>query len=102
MPNANDKRQTENDYVDLSKYGSRGEQRLAVLWLKLAEVSFIEEKTGERPLLLLDDIFSELDEGHREFVFDIIGKQQTIITTAEEEVVLMLKRKNKTMAILSL
>jgi DNA replication and repair protein RecF len=78
---------------DLNKYGSRGEQRLAVLWLKLAEVSFIEEKTGERPILLLDDIFSELDEKHREFVLGIIGKQQTIITTAEEEVLTMLKRE---------
>jgi DNA replication and repair protein RecF len=89
-------------HLSLSSYGSRGEQRLAVLWLKLAEVSYIEKQTGERPLLLLDDIFSELDEGHRELVFDIIGKQQTIITTAEEEVTLMLKRKNKTMAIISL
>jgi DNA replication and repair protein RecF len=79
--------------MSLSSYGSRGEQRLAVLWLKLAEVSFIEHTTGERPILLLDDIFSELDEKHREFVLGIIGKQQTIITTAEEDVLSMLKRE---------
>jgi DNA replication and repair protein RecF len=71
---------------DLSKYGSRGEQRLAILWLKLAEVNFIEENCGERPMLLLDDIFSELDEEHRKLVMEIIGKQQTIITSAEKNI----------------
>jgi DNA replication and repair protein RecF len=87
---------------DLSKYGSRGEQRLAVLWLKLAEVSFIEKTTGERPILLLDDIFSELDEKHREFVLGIIGRQQTIITTAEAEVLMMLKREKTNITLIHL
>jgi DNA replication and repair protein RecF len=68
---------------ELSKYGSRGEQRLAILWVKLAEVVFIQEKAGDRPMLLLDDIFSELDEGHKALVMDVIGKQQTIITSAD-------------------
>jgi DNA replication and repair protein RecF len=68
---------------DLSKFGSRGEQRLGVLWLKLAEVSFIQEKVGDRPMLLLDDIFSELDEQHKGLVLDVINKQQTIITSAD-------------------
>lgn len=73
------------NYLDLSKYGSRGEQRLAVLWMKLAELSYIEQETGERPILLLDDIFSELDEAHRKLVVDLVGKQQTILTSADEE-----------------
>ncbi len=94
--------QKEPGGLDLSKYGSRGEQRLAILWLKLAEVSFIEEKTGDRPTLLLDDIFSELDENHRELVLNIIGRQQTMITTAEEDVVAMLKRENPDIAVISL
>jgi DNA replication and repair protein RecF len=68
---------------DLSKYGSRGEQRLAILWLKLAELSFIEEVSGQKPVLLLDDIFSELDAQHRSVIFDIIGKQQSILTTTD-------------------
>ena len=71
---------------ELSKFGSRGEQRLAVLWLKLAELSYIQQEVGERPMLLLDDIFSELDSVHRALVFDLIGKQQTIITSAESGV----------------
>lgn len=68
---------------NLATYGSRGEQRMAVLWLKLAELLFIEGKTGQRPVLLLDDIFSELDHEHREIVMNVIDKQQTILTTAD-------------------
>ena len=76
---------------DVSRFGSRGEQRLAVLWLKLAELSYIEKETEERPILLLDDIFSELDEQSRNIVLSIINKQQTIITSAEEDVVQLFK-----------
>ena len=76
---------------DLSKYGSRGEQRMAVLWLKLAELAFIEEKTDEKPTLLLDDIFSELDHMHRDIVMKIAAKQQTIITTADPHFIEKLK-----------
>ncbi len=78
--------------LDLSKYGSRGEQRLAIVWLKLAELAFIERETGERPLLILDDIFSELDKEHRILIFDLLGKQQTIVTSAEEEVLALFKK----------
>ncbi len=84
---------THDALLDLSKYGSRGEQRLAILWLKLAELSYIEQQTGERPILLLDDIFSELDEEHRKLVLDVIGRQQTIITSAEANVVNLLEKK---------
>lgn len=68
---------------ELSRFGSRGEQRMAVLWLKLAELTFIERVSGERPTLLLDDIFSELDHPHRKIVMKVAEKQQTIITTAD-------------------
>lgn len=71
------------DGYDLSKYGSRGEQRTAVLDLKIAETSFIEEKLGQRPILLLDDIFSELDMRHKKHVVEISKLQQTIIASVE-------------------
>ncbi len=71
------------DNLDLSHFGSRGEQRTAVLDLKLAEVSFIEQTLGIRPILLLDDIFSELDISHRQHVVDISKLQQTIIAAVE-------------------
>jgi len=73
------------DY-DLEKYGSRGEQRLVILALKMAELSFIRSKTGEMPVLLLDDIFSELDLENRQKLTFLFGSQQTIITSTEEEV----------------
>lgn len=77
--------------MDVSRFGSRGEQRLAVLWLKLAELAFIEEKTGERPILLLDDIFSELDDISRSIVFSVLPKQQSIITSADEGVLSLIE-----------
>lgn len=68
---------------DLDKYGSRGEQRMGVLWLKLSEIDYIKEKKGEKPTLLLDDIFSELDHEHRDAVSVVIKDYQTILTTAD-------------------
>lgn len=54
--------------------------------MKLSELSFVQEKTGSRPMLLLDDIFSELDEEHKQLVMDVVGKQQTVITSAESDI----------------
>ena len=85
--------QKDQQLIELSKYGSRGEQRLAILWLKLAELSYIEQQAGDRPMLLLDDIFSELDKEHRRLVLDVIAKQQTIITSAEEDVIDLIQKK---------
>src|SRR5262249_5750183 len=47
--------------IDLATYGSRGQQRSVALALKLAELEYIEQATGEQPVLLLDDVLSELD-----------------------------------------
>ncbi len=66
-------------------FGSRGQQRLVILQLKMLELLYIEKKLGKRPVLLLDDIFSELDEGHIELILGMIGLQQTIITTTHKE-----------------
>lgn len=76
---------------DLARYGSRGEQRMAILWLKLAELAYVEEETAEKPTLLLDDIFSELDHKHRDIVTKTAQNQQTIITTADPHFVEDLK-----------
>ena len=81
-------------------YGSRGQQRLAILQLKMLQLLFIEKLLGERPLLLLDDIFSELDEDHIQLILEEIGKQQTIITTTHEEFIP--KKLLKSMKIVSL
>ena len=71
---------------DVSKYGSRGEQRMAVLGLKEKEIKRLsDEETKEKPLLLLDDIFSELDHKHREEVMDLVKNYsgQVIMTTTD-------------------
>ena len=67
-------------------FGSRGQQRLVILQLKLLQLAYVA-RTGEKPLLLLDDIFSELDTGHIQHVMDVINNQQTIITTTHKEFV---------------
>ena len=79
---------------DVSKYGSRGEQRMAVLWLKLGERDYLTD--GTLPVLLLDDIFSELDHAHREEVTDLVEEQrsgggQVIMTTTDEHLVPKIK-----------
>jgi len=72
---------------DLGIYGSRGEQRMAVLAVKLAELEFVKEKTESKPVLLLDDIFSELDHEHRDEVLGLLEKQQTVVTTTDEHLI---------------
>ncbi|HZZ98542.1 MAG TPA: DNA replication and repair protein RecF [Candidatus Saccharimonadia bacterium] len=72
-----------NSEKELSSFGSRGEQRMAVLWLKTGELDFLEQKKQERPILLLDDIFSELDERHQQMVLELIDRQQTILTSTK-------------------
>lgn len=68
---------------DLRLYGSRGEQRLGVFSIKLGEMDYIVKETGQRPILLLDDIFSELDHENRKHILEMIPKQQTIMTTTD-------------------
>ena len=69
---------------DASLYGSRGQQRTVVAALKLAEVELLKANTGEDPILLLDDILSELDETRRRRVLEtVIGSEQAILTTTD-------------------
>ena len=65
---------------DTKFYGSQGQQRTASLSAKLAEIELIRNETGEEPILLLDDVLSELDENRQLFLIDNIGKLQTFIT----------------------
>ncbi len=69
--------------VEVKSYGSQGQQRTVALSLKLAELEIIKERTGEAPLLLLDDVFSELDEERRKKLLKFTSKAQTIITCTE-------------------
>jgi DNA replication and repair protein RecF len=72
------------DGVDVGVYGSRGQQRLAVLALRLAEADYMRAQTDEEPILLLDDVLSELDVARRKFVLARVARGgQSLITTAD-------------------
>lgn len=70
---------------EAKSYCSQGQQRSIVLSLKLAEFKFMEEVLGEPPVLLLDDILSELDAGRREKLISFIKDNQTIITCTDKD-----------------
>ena len=72
--------------LDISAYGSQGQQRTAILSMKLSEMEFIREETGEYSVLLLDDIGSELDRERREALLSFLKKQeiQTLVTGTEK------------------
>lgn len=72
------------DGVDMRSYGSRGQQRTVALSLKLAEVGTVRSLTGEQPILLLDDIMSELDPGRRAWLLAAIPPEQQVVITATE------------------
>lgn len=70
--------------ISLKECGSQGQQRMAVLALKLSEIEIFKQTTGEYPILLLDDVFSELDEGKRNNLLHALPKGiQTILTTTD-------------------
>lgn len=80
---------------DLLIYGSRGEQRMAVLALKMGEIYYLEEKGKKKATLLLDDIFSELDDSHKQEVLRVMAGRQVIVTTANEEDLKMFEKAKK-------
>jgi DNA replication and repair protein RecF len=70
--------------VDMNTYGSRGQQRTTALSLKLAEVEWITDEKNDKPVLLLDDVISELDAAHRRCLLETIDQaQQVILTTTD-------------------
>lgn len=71
---------------DISKYGSQGQQRTAILSIKLSEMEFIKKETGEYPVLLLDDVGSELDGERKKLLFEYVKEKdiQTIMTMTEK------------------
>ena len=76
-----------NDF-SVRKYGSQGQQRTVALALKISELEFMKSEKGEYPILLLDDVFSELDSRRREAIIKLIGNRiQTFITTTDKSLV---------------
>ena len=72
--------------LDVKSFGSQGQKRTVILSIKLSELQIIKEETGEYPVLLLDDVMSELDYKRREILFDCINNIQTFITCTEKDI----------------
>lgn len=66
--------------LDIRKYGSQGQQRTAALSLKLAEIELVKQEIKDTPVLLLDDVLSELDSKRQHYLLDNIHDIQTLIT----------------------
>ncbi|MBR4831151.1 MAG: DNA replication/repair protein RecF [Butyrivibrio sp.] len=70
----------DDEGIDIRKYGSQGQQRTASLSLKLSEIEIVKRAKKENPVLLLDDVLSELDSNRQNYLLNTIGNIQTIIT----------------------
>ena len=66
--------------IDVRRFGSQGQQRTAALALKMSEIELVKQVTGDTPVLLLDDVLSELDKHRQNYLLDSIHDIQTIIT----------------------
>lgn len=72
------------DWRDIEQFGSRGEQRLALVWWKLNELQYLESQANDTPILLLDDVFSELDPENQQFLLQAIEGRQALLTAAQD------------------
>lgn len=81
----------------LSTTASRGESRTTLLSLKIIELKIIEDKRGQKPILLLDDVFSELDGARRKALTEFMKSYQTFITTTDADVITKQFAKNCTL-----
>lgn len=69
------------DDIQLTEFASRGEVKSVIIWLKLLEIKFIENYINKKPILLIDDLLSELDNNHKEILIDNIKNYQLFITS---------------------
>jgi len=76
----------DNNEKNVQKFGSRSEQRLSILWFKLNEILLFEKNFKVKPILLFDDVFSELDTKNKKLVINLLKKYQAVATTTEIEV----------------
>ena len=88
--------------IDTRIFGSQGQQRTAVLTIKFASLAIIKELTGEYPVLLLDDVLSELDTKRQKYILNSIKEIQTLITcTGINDIRKYLNSENKIFKVMS-
>lgn len=83
------------DEKDMESYASRGEWRSMVLALKFSEIELIEKETGQKPILLLDDVFSELDEIRQKYLVHALSETQAFVSTTHESFIETLKAETQ-------
>ncbi|GIK84453.1 MAG: DNA replication and repair protein RecF [Patescibacteria group bacterium] len=83
-------------------FGSRGQQRLAVLWLKFCELEYIKNKSNTATLLLLDDILSELDDDSKALALSVLKNYQSVVTTTEPAVLEDIRQATDTIEVIYL
>ena len=87
----------ESQKKNIHIYGSRSEQRLGLFWLKINELKYLEDFFKKKPILLLDDIFSELDHNNQKLIFNLIDNYQTVITSTEKELMKLINFSDDTL-----
>jgi len=70
---------------NVESFASRGEMRTLLIAIKLAEIEFLKDQTGHKPILLLDDVFSELDKGRQQSLLNTIKGYQSFVTTTHHD-----------------
>lgn len=83
------------DGKNARSFGSQGQQRSAVLAMKLAEASVLKYESGEQPVILLDDVLSELDSKRQDYLLNELSEKQVFITCCESEIMAKLKEGRK-------
>jgi DNA replication and repair protein RecF len=86
----------------LAQFGSRSQQRLCVLWLKINELRFLTTQNKQPPILLMDDIFSELDSENSQRILKVTRLYQTVVTTAHSDILLLLKKSIPELKVITL
>lgn len=78
--------------LEVKTYGSQGQQRSSVITLKLGEANLLKKVTGENPIMLLDDVMSELDEKRQDYILNHVADMQVFITCCDKENIKKLKK----------
>ena len=78
--------------ISARSFGSQGQQRSVALALKLAESKVMESITGDKPVMFLDDVMSELDENRQDYILNHLKDQQVFITCCDQNTIHQLKQ----------
>ncbi len=93
---------TKRHKLRLDTFGSRGQQRLGVLWLKFCELEYLKNQSEVSTVLLLDDILSELDEESKALALQVLKNYQSIVTTIDPAVLAEIKQATDNIQIINL